>query len=220
MGKYKVGIETKEKIYEAAKGLFYENGYTGTTCLRIAKESGANVGLINYYFGSKGGLGIRIYNEIMTSYKNLVKEKLEAANLDSTLLLQTAVEMRIQNNNMRINKNYSVFYYDLLAENIIYKEHSIVTDFWGKLSKSCGLDYNEFEIAFITYSNMGASQGSNLAYDAGLIDCSSIDFVNASIHSLLTYMGLDQKDISDVIAKSFEIEKKIQIHMEKNFNIL
>ncbi|MGV8906970.1 MAG: hypothetical protein ACOH15_10250 [Acetobacterium sp.] len=123
------------------------------------------------------------------------------------------------NYDMRINKNFSVFYYDLLTENVIYKEHSVVTDFWRNLSKSCGLNYNEFEIAFISYSNMGASQGANLAYDAGLIDCSSIDFINASIRSLLTNMRLDEQIISEVIAESSKIEKKIQIQMEKNFII-
>lgn len=219
MGKYKVGKATKEKIYDAAKVLFYENGYTSTTCLQIAKSSGANVGLINYYFGSKGGLGIMLYNEIMSSHKALVKEKLDAANIETTLLLQTAVEMRILNYITRMNKNFSRFYYDLLAENVIYKEQSVITDFWGNLAKSCGLNYNEFEIAFITYANTGASQGSNLAYDGGLIDCSSSDFVNASIQLLLTNMGLDQIIIAEVIDESLEIEKKIQVRMEKNFII-
>jgi len=219
MGKYKVGKETKEKIYDAAKGLFYENGYTSTTCLQIAKASGANVGLINYYFGSKGGLGIMLYNEIMSSFKALVTEKLAAANIETTLLLQTAVEMRVLNYNTRMNKNFSRFYYDLLAENVIYKEHSVMTDFWGKLAKSCDLNYSEFEIAFITYSNMGSSQGANLAYDGGLIDCSSTEFVNASIHLLLTSMGLDQQIIAIVIEESLEIEKKIEVRMDKNFVI-
>lgn len=220
MGKYKVGIETKEKIYEAAKGLFYEHGYTHTTCLQIAKASGSNVGLINYYFGSKGGLGIKLYDELMASYKSVVKNKLDKAAIETSLLLQTAVEMRIHNNNMRINKNFSRFYYDLLAENIIYKGQTVMNDFWRNLAENCGLHYSEFEISFITYANMGAFQGSNLAYDAGLIDCSSIDFINASIHLLLSNMGLDQKIIAEVIEESFEIEKKIEVRMEKNFVIL
>lgn len=220
MGKYKVGKETKEKIYEAAKSLFYENGYTGTTCLKIARGSGANVGLINYYYGSKGGLGIEIYNEFMAAIKLRVKEKLEAAQIETTLLLQTTVEMRVINYNMRTNKNFSRFYYDLLNENVIYNEQSIMLDYYRKLAESCDLHYNEFEIAFITYSNMGSSSATNLAYDAGLIDCSSFDFINASIRQMLTTMDLDQTIISQVIDESYEVEKKISVRMEKNFNII
>ena len=220
MGKYKVGKETKEKIYESSKALFYEHGYTSTTCLKIAKESGANVGLINYYYGSKGGLGIEVYNEVMSTIKAKVKENLEKLGIEATLLLQTAIEWRVLNNNMRFNKNFSRFYYDLLGENVLYKQQSIVTDFYRKLAESCGLHYSDFEIAFISYASAGATQGVNLAYDAGLIDCSSQDFINSSIHQLLNNMGLDAKLNDHVINESYEIENKFTVRIEKNFSIV
>ena len=220
MGKYKVGKETKEKIYESSKALFYEHGYTSTTCLKIAKESGANVGLINYYYGSKGGLGIEVYNEVMSTIKAKVKENLEKLGIEATLLLQTAIEWRVLNNNMRFNKNFSCFYYDLLGENVLYKQQSVVTDFYRKLAESCGLHYSDFEIAFISYASAGATQGVNLAYDAGLIDCSSQDFINSSIHLLLNNMGLDAKLNDHVINESYEIENKFTVRIEKNFSIV
>ena len=220
MGKYKVGKETKEKIYESSKALFYEHGYTSTTCLKIAKESGANVGLINYYYGSKGGLGIEVYNEVMSTIKAKVKENLEKLGIEATLLLQTAIEWRVLNNNMRFNKNFSRFYYDLLGENVLYKQQSVVTDFYRKLAESCGLHYSDFEIAFISYASAGATQGVNLAYDAGLIDCSSQNFINSSIHLLLNNMGLDAKLNDHVINESYEIENKFTVRIEKNFSIV
>ncbi|WP_296559406.1 TetR/AcrR family transcriptional regulator [uncultured Acetobacterium sp.] len=220
MGKYKVGKETKEKIYESSKALFYEHGYTSTTCLKIAKESGANVGLINYYYGSKGGLGIEVYNEVMSTIKAKVKENLEKLGIEATLLLQTAIEWRVLNNNMRFNKNFSRFYYDLLSENVLYREQSVVTDFYRKLAESCDLHYSGFEIAFISYASAGATQGINLAYDAGLIDCSSQDFINSSIHLLLNNMGLDAKLNDHVINESYEIENKFTVRVEKNFSIV
>jgi AcrR family transcriptional regulator len=217
MGKYKAGKETKEKIYDASKALFYENGYTNTTCLKIAKASGANVGLINYYFGSKGGLGLNVYNEFMTDIKARVKEKLDLASIETDLLLQTVVEIRLINYNMRTNKNFSRFYYDILSENVIYNQHSVMTEYYRNLAESCGLHLNEFEISFITYTNMGASAATNLAYDAGLIDCSSREFVNATINQLLTTMDLDKKIIKDVTEKSYEIEKLLDLRIDKNF---
>lgn len=220
MGKYKFGKETKDKIFEASKALFYESGYTSTTCLKIARESGANVGLINYYYGSKGGLGIELYNEIMSTIKAKVAENLTKLGIQTSLLLQTAIEWRVLNNNMRFNKNFSRFYYDLLSENVLYKEQSVVTDFYRKLTESCGLDYSDFEIAFISYSSAGATQGINLAYDAGLIDCSSQDFINASIRLLLNTMGLDAKLNEQVIKESYAIEKNFTVRIEKNFVII
>ena len=220
MGKYKAGKETKGKIYEASKALFYEYGYTNTTCLKIAKASGANVGLINYYFGSKGGLGLDVYNEFMSAIKTQVKEKIDAKQIQADLLLQTAVEIRMLNYNMRTNKNFSRFYYDILNENVIYNQHTVMTDYYRNLAESCDLHYSEFEICFITYTNMGASAATNLAYDAGLIDCSSRDFVNATLNQLLSSMRLDQDIIKQVIDESYEIEKQIDLRIDKNFVVL
>lgn len=185
-----------------------------------AKESGANVGLINYYYGSKGGLGIELYNELMSTIKAKVTENLYKLGLETTLLLQTAVEWRVLNNNMRFNKNFSRFYYDLLGENVLYKEQSVVTDFYRNLAESCDLHYSDFEIAFIAFASAGATQGINLAYDAGLIDCSSQDFINSSIHLLLNNMGLDPNLIKQIISESYEIEKMFTVRIEKNFNIV
>lgn len=219
MGKYKVGKETKENIYQTAKDLFYEHGFTKTTCQKIAKESGSNVGLINYYFGSKGALGIKVYNEIISLIKLKVNEKLQELDLETTLLLETAVEWRVLNDNMRLNKNFSRFYYDLLGENILYKEQSIMIEFYRNLALSCDLDYSEFQIAFISYASAGATQGVNLAYDAGQIDCSSQDFINASIHLLLSNMNFDSQLIDQVIKESFEIKQKLSVYVTKNFSI-
>ncbi len=47
---------TKALITEAARGLFLERGYRGTTVRAIAAEAGVDSALISYHFGSKKGL--------------------------------------------------------------------------------------------------------------------------------------------------------------------
>lgn len=54
--------DKKASILEAAERLFTELGYEGTSTRQIAKESGANMSMINYYFGSKEG----VFMEIMS----------------------------------------------------------------------------------------------------------------------------------------------------------
>ena len=53
--------DKKTAILTAAEKLFCELGYDGTSTRQIAKESGANMAMINYYFGSKEG----VFQEIM-----------------------------------------------------------------------------------------------------------------------------------------------------------
>lgn len=219
MGKYKVGIETKEKIYETSKALFYEKGYTNTTCAQIAKSSNSNVGLINYYFGAKSGLGIEVNNQMMRDFKAAISTKLKEAEIEASLLLQTTVEMRFLNQALRQNKNYARFYYNLLEENVTYKQQSVMLDFYVNLAKSCQLDLEPYEIEHITYANMGATQGVSLAYDAGLIDCSPSEFVNMNIRMLFNNMHLDPDLIEQTLQESLEISKKINVQIVKNFKV-
>lgn len=49
-------LKTEEKIKEAARSLFIEKGYSATKTREIAKRSGINLALLNYYFKSKAKL--------------------------------------------------------------------------------------------------------------------------------------------------------------------
>ncbi len=49
-------LSSKEKIMKAAKILFGENGFNGTSVRIIADRAGVNVASINYYFTSKEAL--------------------------------------------------------------------------------------------------------------------------------------------------------------------
>lgn len=55
--------DKKSSILNAARKLFSELGYEGTSTRLIAKEAGANMSMINYYFGSKEGVFIEIMND-------------------------------------------------------------------------------------------------------------------------------------------------------------
>lgn len=50
MGRYKNGIESRNKIYETSKRLFYQYGFEKTSIAMIAEEAGVPKGLVTYYF--------------------------------------------------------------------------------------------------------------------------------------------------------------------------
>lgn len=56
-------IDSRQKILEAAKELFYRKGYSATTMRMIAQASQTSIGLPSYYFGSKESLGVTVYKE-------------------------------------------------------------------------------------------------------------------------------------------------------------
>jgi len=61
--------DKRNSILTAAEELFSELGYEGTSTRQIAKEAGANMSMISYYFGSKEGVFLEIMNRRMENFK-------------------------------------------------------------------------------------------------------------------------------------------------------
>ena len=60
--------DKKASILEAAEKLFAELGYEATSTRNIAKEAGANMAMINYYFGSKEGVFMEIMSKRIADF--------------------------------------------------------------------------------------------------------------------------------------------------------
>lgn len=92
--------DKRTDILRAAEMLFAEFGYEGTSTRLIAKESGANMAMINYYFGSKEGVFLEIMEDRISGFKtqlNLIDEE----NISAREKLQKVVDIyasRIFNN--------------------------------------------------------------------------------------------------------------------------
>lgn len=64
--------EVKEKILKEAQNLFIKNGYRGTSVRDIAKASGTNVAMVNYYFQSKYNLFEIIFEEALDIFSKRI----------------------------------------------------------------------------------------------------------------------------------------------------
>ena len=54
----------KDRLLDAAEGLFCERGFKGTSIRDIAASAGCNIASVNYYFGSKE----KLYEEVWRRY--------------------------------------------------------------------------------------------------------------------------------------------------------
>jgi AcrR family transcriptional regulator len=70
----KKDISTEQKIKEAARAVFITKGFSGCSTREIAKASGMNVALVNYYFRSKTQLFQLIFNAAMEDFTNTMVE--------------------------------------------------------------------------------------------------------------------------------------------------
>jgi len=60
---------TRARLLEAGRRLFAECGFDDVTVRDICREAGANLALVNYYFGDKRGLYLEVVNEAIASVR-------------------------------------------------------------------------------------------------------------------------------------------------------
>lgn len=83
--------EVEDKIIEAARELFYEKGYRGTTVRDIANKAEVNLALLHYYFRTKDAIFKIVFDQAFT----LLFGKLNKA-LTSNKTLFEKIEMMVE----------------------------------------------------------------------------------------------------------------------------
>lgn len=66
MANYENGLETKSRIINTCKELFYTKGFDQTTFKDIGRTAGVNQGLIVYYYKTKNILANTVFQDVMT----------------------------------------------------------------------------------------------------------------------------------------------------------
>lgn len=88
---YANGLETKNNIFNAAKKLFYENGYVKTTFANICKEANVNPGSVSYHYGTK----IQLAAEVRKGYGMVIAENIETFFPDANVLLKQLLRLSV-----------------------------------------------------------------------------------------------------------------------------
>lgn len=86
--KLKRSISTEEKIKQAAKKVFMNKGFEGSSVRDIANEVGSNVALLNYYFRSKENLFELIFQGAMADF---LQSMIEVFSSDLSLMDKTSL---------------------------------------------------------------------------------------------------------------------------------
>src|SRR5271170_4060881 len=66
-------IDKKDHILDVAERVFSELGFDGASTRTISGEAGVNMAMLNYYFGSKEGLFLAIFERKISSIQVLLQ---------------------------------------------------------------------------------------------------------------------------------------------------
>ena len=66
-------IDKKDHILDVAEKVFSDLGFDGASTRTISGEAGVNMAMLNYYFGSKEGLFLAVFNRKISSFQNILQ---------------------------------------------------------------------------------------------------------------------------------------------------
>ncbi len=66
-------FDKKDHILDVAERVFSDLGFDGSSTRMISSEAGVNMAMLNYYFGSKEGLFLAVFERKLTSFRTLLQ---------------------------------------------------------------------------------------------------------------------------------------------------
>ncbi len=87
--------DKKDHILDVAERVFSELGYDGASTRMISSEANVNMAMLNYYFGSKEGLYVAVFERKIYSLKTLLQNITEDENLTSWEKLERCIDKYI-----------------------------------------------------------------------------------------------------------------------------
>lgn len=95
-------IDKKDHILDVAERVFSELGYDGASTRTISGEAGVNMAMLNYYFGSKEGLFLAVFNRKINSFAQILQDLGSNENLTTWQKVEKYIDLyaeRVVNNN-------------------------------------------------------------------------------------------------------------------------
>jgi TetR/AcrR family transcriptional regulator len=128
-------IDKKDHILDVAERVFADLGYEGASTRLISGEAGVNMAMLNYYFGSKEGLFIAIFERKILFFQNL----LQHLGSDETTSAWEKVEKYVDLYGDRVVNNNC--FQKLLYQEMASPRRNTLTD---KLTDMMMVNLNEF----------------------------------------------------------------------------
>ncbi len=115
-------IDKKDHILDIAEKIFSELGYEGASTRLISGEANVNMAMLNYYFGSKEGLFVAVFERKINSFKSLLLNITEDETLSSWDKLERCIDKYID----RVVANSC--FHKLVNREVSLSKHGEVSD--------------------------------------------------------------------------------------------
>ena len=205
MATYKKGIETKERIFQSAKKMFYEYGYKSATIEKIADEAKVPIGLVNYYFKKNDILSL-VYTQFIENIRKTIDDQVSQF-LENPLqkhIIFTRMFYTIMLNNARNRELYKEIFINQLVQ---ADASDLVGSDFMEIIRTFDIDITESIFRRLMMAEYGARRELLLdRYDI-LDPEKSKDFINFLATISVRLAGVDIKTVMANVRKADEILK-------------
>jgi AcrR family transcriptional regulator len=132
-------IDKKDHILDVAEKVFSEYGFDGASTRMISSEAGVNMAMLNYYFGSKEGLFLAIFERKIASFQTLLQNIGNDESMTSWDKLATCVDNYVDR--IIVNSNFQ----KLISRELTLSKRSDLTD---KITEMLMVNVLEFKKIF------------------------------------------------------------------------
>ena len=207
MATYKKGIETKERIFQSAKKMFYEYGYKSATIEKIADEAKVPIGLVNYYFKKNDILSL-VYTQFIENIRKTIDEQVSQF-LENPLqkhIIFTRMFYTIMLNNARNRELYKEIFINQLVQ---ADASDLVGSDFMEIIRTFNIDITESIFRRLMMAEYGARRELLMdRYDI-LDPEKSRDFINFLATISVRLAGVDIKVVMANVRKADEILKYV-----------
>lgn len=113
--------KTQKAILHAAKKLFVERGYKGTSVREIASHAGVTTGAIYKYYNSKDEIILDLFRDVFT------REWALAFELDETCSYEEYIEMNaVMNRNLAKELGYDLLQVYFTSQGVLHDNRSLI----------------------------------------------------------------------------------------------
>lgn len=217
MAEYAKSAETKRKILDACKTLFYEKGYVATRYADISELSGINEGLIYYHFKKKDVLGGIIYTEVIT---DVVSQAGKLTESSKTLMLAAGVNCRILWLLTYTSEAFKRFNHELILNHIPNTVgHEAGVAWYGAYNERYRLGLSPTDLRLISFAHSAMESELILAMIEGKLDLTEKQFADFDIRTELELFKIDFNTIENVIRESTALCNSVEIQMSNGFHV-
>ena len=216
VARYKTSKDSKNRIIETCKELFYLQGYTKTTYIDICKKASSNPGLINYYFKTKQNIAAHIYGEFMTSIKESVRAYLIHHHGEYDLQYGTTLETKIFTELLRRDECLRTFYYEICNTGLEY-DSDVIYKFYKLHIDTYNLPFSEDEVKLIQATVVGAGIGITKKMIEGYFNCDEETIFNFRIKTMYKLMNVPDERVNQILKDTMNIFNQMKFKIENYF---